>query len=102
MRVSSKQWNPTTIPLKKVCHDAVYDSHCTNMLMSQGVQLCATIRRFEQLEQLNNGRKIDGLILIIAITPEGLEISVDLPKTLQVREAGCNAFQANNLICLTP
>lgn len=72
------------------------------MLMSQGVQLCATIQRFEQLEQLNNGRRIDGLILIIALTPEGLQISVDLPKTFQVREAGCNAVHVNNLIHLTP
>lgn len=80
MRVSSKQWKTTTTPLKKVCFDTVYDSHGTNMLMSQGVQLCATIQRFEQLEQLNNGRRIDGLILIIAFTPEGLQISVDLPK----------------------
>ena len=102
MRVSLKQWNPTIIPLKKVCLDTLYGSHSTNMPMSQGVQLCATIRRFEQLEQLNDGRKIDGLILIIALTPEGLEISVDLPKTLQVREAGCNAFHANDLIHLTP
>jgi len=47
--------------------------------------LCATIRKFEPLEQLNNNKKIDGLILIIAFTPEGLEIKIDLPKRLQVR-----------------
>ncbi|KNG89245.1 hypothetical protein ANOM_002147 [Aspergillus nomiae NRRL 13137] len=50
----------------------------------KGVQLCATIRSFEALEQLNKNKPIDGLILIIAFTPEGLEISIDLPKTLQV------------------
>ncbi|KAE8421243.1 hypothetical protein BDV36DRAFT_305117 [Aspergillus pseudocaelatus] len=51
----------------------------------KGVQLCATIRRFDALEQLNDKKPIDGLILIIAFTPEGLEIGIDLPKTLQVK-----------------
>jgi hypothetical protein len=51
----------------------------------QGIQLCATVRKFDALEKLNDGKRIDGLVLIVAITPEGLELSLDMPKTFAVR-----------------
>ncbi|QRD87031.1 hypothetical protein F9C07_1000245 [Aspergillus flavus] len=51
----------------------------------KGVQVCATIRKFDTLDLLNNNKPMDGLVLIIAFTPNGLEITINLPKTLQVR-----------------
>ena len=50
-----------------------------------GIQLCATVREFDALEKLNDGKRIDGLMLIVAITPEGLKLSLDMPKTFVVR-----------------
>lgn len=47
--------------------------------------MCATIRKFDTLDLLNNNKPMDGLVLIIAFTPNGLEITINLPKTLQVR-----------------
>lgn len=47
--------------------------------------MCATIRKFDAFEKLNKDKPIEGLVLIVAITPDGLEISVDLPKTFTVR-----------------
>ncbi|KAF4973360.1 hypothetical protein FSARC_338 [Fusarium sarcochroum] len=51
-----------------------------------GIQLCATISSFQQLEELNGKKKIDGLKLIIAISPKGkISASIDLPESFQVR-----------------
>ncbi|KAE8131103.1 hypothetical protein BDV38DRAFT_289020 [Aspergillus pseudotamarii] len=51
----------------------------------KGVQLCASIRKFEKLDQLNNKKKVDGLLLAVAFPSKGkLQISIDMPKTLEI------------------
>ncbi|KAI1812808.1 hypothetical protein GGS20DRAFT_518042 [Poronia punctata] len=54
--------------------------------VKQGFQICATISKCEQLEQLNKGRKIDGLILSLTYDKKESSIAalIDLPKSFDV------------------
>lgn len=55
------------------------------MLTQTGFQICATITSFPELEKLNRGREIDGLVLILSISPGGkVKAEVNLPKSLRV------------------
>ncbi|KAE8165389.1 hypothetical protein BDV40DRAFT_297418 [Aspergillus tamarii] len=58
----------------------LYDYHVV-----KGVQLCASIRKFEELDQLNNKKKVDGLLLAVAFPSKSkLKISIDMPKTMEI------------------
>ncbi|KIL93781.1 hypothetical protein FAVG1_02342 [Fusarium avenaceum] len=57
-----------------------------NYPIVKGVQLCATISSFTELETLNKGKKIDGLTLIISINSEGkFAVSIDMPKSFRLK-----------------
>ncbi|KAF4993560.1 hypothetical protein FGRMN_6419 [Fusarium graminum] len=61
-----------------------------NYPIVKGVQLCATITSFTELEFLNNGEKIEGLTLIISIDSKGkFGVSIDLPRSFKVRLSDC-------------
>lgn len=47
--------------------------------------MCATISKFEEMEILNKGKKIDGLVLIVSIHRNGkIEISINMPDSFAV------------------
>lgn len=49
------------------------------------MQLCATVSRFKQLEDLNKGEKIDGLVLIVSIAFDAtIKISIKMPSSFSV------------------
>ncbi|KAI0887862.1 uncharacterized protein GGS22DRAFT_197773 [Annulohypoxylon maeteangense] len=53
--------------------------------VKKGFQICATIPRFEQLEHLNNGRKIDGLQLSLSADTDGeVTAKIKLPSSFRV------------------
>ncbi|KAM0355061.1 hypothetical protein ACHAPU_000912 [Fusarium lateritium] len=61
-----------------------------NYPIVKGVQLCATITSFTELESLNNGEKIEGLTLIISINSKGkFGVSIDLPRSFKVPLSDC-------------
>lgn len=50
-----------------------------------GLQLCATIPSFKQLEDLNDKKKIEGLTIVISINSKGkFSASIDLPESFKV------------------
>ncbi|KAI1087089.1 hypothetical protein F5B19DRAFT_486997 [Rostrohypoxylon terebratum] len=52
----------------------------------KGFQVCATISAFEQLEQLNGGKKIDGLMVSLSVSPEGkIDVAIRLPKSFKLQ-----------------
>lgn len=56
------------------------------LLTNKGVQLCATIRRFDALEKLNHKKKLDGLVLAVGFSFEGKpEMRINMPKLVLVR-----------------
>lgn len=56
------------------------------MLIDQGVQLCATVRKFDALEKLNHNQKLDGLVLIVGVSPDNkLDIRINMPASMEVR-----------------
>jgi hypothetical protein len=58
-----------------------------------GLQICATIPSFQQLEQLNNGQKMEGLMLVLSISPDDeVKVSMILPTSFRASEFGKTAW----------
>ncbi|KAF5230728.1 hypothetical protein FANTH_13720 [Fusarium anthophilum] len=57
-----------------------------NYPVVKGLQLCATIPSFPQLEELNGKKKLEGLTLILSITSNGkISATIDLPESFRVQ-----------------
>ncbi|KAF5568814.1 hypothetical protein FPHYL_2621 [Fusarium phyllophilum] len=57
-----------------------------NYPVVKGLQLCATIPSFPQLEELNGKKKLEGLTLILSITSNGkLSATIDLPESFRLQ-----------------
>ncbi|KAF5965774.1 hypothetical protein FBULB1_12034 [Fusarium bulbicola] len=57
-----------------------------NYPVVKGLQLCATIPSFPQLEELNGKKKLEGLTLILSITSRGkISATIDLPESFRLR-----------------
>ncbi|KAE8153299.1 hypothetical protein BDV25DRAFT_137055 [Aspergillus avenaceus] len=70
---------------KPANHDVLAEVESYNYPISKGVQLCATIRKFEALEELNDKKPIDGLVLIVGYSSDGgFNIRVNMPKSFQI------------------
>lgn len=79
----------TAIPSQKVHpeHPSVSCLSVSQLLTQHqpGFQVCATISTFQQLEQLNGGKKIDGLTVSLSVSPEGkVDVAIKLPKSFRV------------------
>lgn len=49
------------------------------------MQLCATVSNFEELEHMNDGVKIDGLVLIVSYTFNGsFRVTIQMPQSFEV------------------
>ncbi|GAP86904.1 hypothetical protein SAMD00023353_2400470 [Rosellinia necatrix] len=58
--------------------------------VKQGFQICATISNFQQLEELNNGNKVDGLMIALSYDTKGeIAASLRLPSSFQVSLSAC-------------
>ncbi|KAG5813370.1 hypothetical protein H9Q74_003275 [Fusarium xylarioides] len=57
-----------------------------NYPVVKGLQLCATIPSFPQLEELNGKKKLEGLTLILSITWNGkISATIDLPESFRLQ-----------------
>ncbi|KAF5603308.1 hypothetical protein FPCIR_1504 [Fusarium pseudocircinatum] len=57
-----------------------------NYPVVKGLQLCATIPSFPQLEELNGKKKLEGLTLILSITSNGkISATIDLPESFRLQ-----------------
>ncbi|KAF5723494.1 hypothetical protein FMUND_1818 [Fusarium mundagurra] len=57
-----------------------------NYPIVKGLQLCATIPSFPQLEELNGKKKLEGLTLILSITSHGkISATIDLPESFRLQ-----------------
>ncbi|KAH7194164.1 hypothetical protein DER44DRAFT_751957 [Fusarium oxysporum] len=57
-----------------------------NYPVVKGLQLCATIPSFPQLEELNGKKKLEGLTLVLSITSNGkISATIDLPESFKLR-----------------
>ncbi|KAL7758434.1 hypothetical protein ACKLNR_010861 [Fusarium oxysporum f. sp. zingiberi] len=57
-----------------------------NYPVVKGLQLCATIPSFPQLEELNGKKKLEGLTLVLSITSNGkISATIDLPESFKLQ-----------------
>ncbi|SCV51771.1 uncharacterized protein FFB14_12196 [Fusarium fujikuroi] len=57
-----------------------------NYPVVKGLQLCATIHSFRQLEELNGKKKLEGLTLILSINSKGkISATIDLPESFRLQ-----------------
>ncbi|KAF4485672.1 hypothetical protein FAGAP_11478 [Fusarium agapanthi] len=57
-----------------------------NYPVVKGLQLCATVPSFPQLEELNGKKKLEGLTLILSITSNGkISATIDLPESFRLQ-----------------
>ncbi|KAK2754427.1 hypothetical protein FQN54_007071 [Arachnomyces sp. PD_36] len=67
--------------------DVIAQIRSYNYPIVKGVQLCATVRKFDAIEELNRNKPVDGLVLIVAFKAQGqLEVRVKMPETFKVRK----------------
>ncbi|XHG01805.1 hypothetical protein AWENTII_005176 [Aspergillus wentii] len=56
----------------------------------KGIQLCASIRKFDVLDEMNDKKKMEDLVLIVAFPSQGkLKFSIDMPESFQVPISKC-------------
>ncbi|OCL00817.1 uncharacterized protein K441DRAFT_710237, partial [Cenococcum geophilum 1.58] len=70
---------------KTASWDVLAQVKAYNYPIVSGMQLCATISKFEEMEILSRGKNIDGFVLIVSIHRNGkIEISINMPDSFAV------------------